>query len=725
MRFFCRLVPLILLGAAPVLAQTRPFLEVAPPVLGADGQVTLGLPPGATLPSPRVRIGLFEAGREARVAEAKRELKHVNGRWQTTLQVEADPGNYEFRLLSNDRAATPLTADGPGDTLLVSGVERGAGFWLFNGAPWVYAGEQNATASPELPLFLPGLRRDFSRKAKAPQSSWRAPGNASFVWRTLPLPALRAMLAPAYDFAALRSEVARRVQEAQNGGQRGFVGFSLAAGSGAPLTANVANALAQLRPILDAAAPGAALIFEVDATQSPAQAARDLDFVAAQCDAVLIRANNTQECLWSIKVARKIAEEQPFFDLPIWVTLDNSANVPVTGLSALLAGASGVVLPPKTGGENAVYGLADLLKRNSSLWTGSVTLEDAGLAFPLEGVGTDEDETPLLFYDRLRSIGRVPLLARSSMPEKGGSPEPFSLRLGDRISSAAVQRLEALVRAGARVYLEGVPQLDEQGKAAPWRLETLVGATIASLPAKSSAMTLDDPWVFGTGRGALVPVEQSVTVTLKPPTMASQAKSQKGAFTPVGSRTVARLEDGSPAVVINVLGKGEVVWLPHRLKVGEGATSPIPTAPAPGSVSAPAVPLTGDRSLSWQKLYAGVADYIAPRLVQLRAADDSPPGVAGPEAVRLALRRSPKGALLVGFFNISPREARVAATVTGASKTALDLMSEAETPASTRGGQTTFTVSLPPRAWKVVALAATRRALDEERNAPRVKAKLR
>ena len=137
------------------------------------------------------------------------------------------------------------------------------------------------------------------------------------------------------------------------------------------------------------------------------------------------------------------------------------------------------------------------------------------------------------------------------------------------------------------------------------------------------------------------------------------------------------------------------------------------------------MPPASDKSLPWQKFYAGVADYIAPRLVQLRAAEGSAQTVAGPEAVRVALRRSPKGALLVGLFNAAPREARISATVTGACKTALDLMSESEAPVSIRGGQTTFTVTLPPRAWKIVALAETRKALDAERNAPRLKAKLR
>ena len=81
-----------------------------------------------------------------------------------------------------------------------------------------------------------------------------------------------------------------------------------------------------------------------------------------------------------------------------------------------------------------------------------------------------------------------------------------------------------------------------------------------------------------------LPTPDSVTVTLKAPSMSAQAKTEKGAYVPVGSRAAAKLEDGSPAVVINTLGKGEVVWLPHRLKI-EGTAAPIPTTIAPPAAS--------------------------------------------------------------------------------------------------------------------------------------------
>jgi hypothetical protein len=97
----------------------------------------------------------------------------------------------------------------------------------------------------------------------------------------------------------------------------------------------------------------------------------------------------------------------------------------------------------------------------------------------------------------------------------------------------------------------------------------------------------------------------------------------------------------------------------------------------------------------------------------------------GPEGVRVAMRRSPKGALLVALFNPTPRATTLSATVTGALRTVLDLATELETPATIRGGQTTFTTTVPANGWKLFALAADRKTLDTERNAPRLKARLR
>lgn len=727
-------------GKAPVasaLPANAPTLEVMPRVIGADGQVTVMLAPGANLPSPRQRVGLFEAGRAARVAEVTRDFNLVNGRWHATVNVQADPGNYEFRLLSAGRAPVPISADAPGDSFLVPGIEHGPGFWLFNGVPWALSDVAATPGNATLPLFLPGLQRTLGKKAKAPQNE-TAFASSPLGWRTISLPPLREMLAPSYDWTALRTEVTRRVGAAQTSNERGFAGFSLPIGEGDVSLSGAVNAITQLRTATNAAAPSAALILEVDATRNAAGAARDLDSVASLCDAVLLRVPEDSRALWAVKTARRIAEEQPFYDLPIWISpSEKSLTRPAVLLDYWMAGATGFVFTSAQWQAPGMEALTSTITRESSLWTGAVTLEDAGLVPPLDRSDALDDEALLTLYERLRGIGRVPLLARATVPVSFRTgPESFLLRLGDRISGATIDRLEKLVRDGATLYLEGVPLLDETGQSVPWRMATLTGAQITAMPPKKTEIVLEDPWVFGTKRGGRVPVEQTVSITLNPPSMSGQAKNVKGTFTPVGPRAAAKLPDGTPGLVINSLGKGEVVWLPHRLQIGVplsylpvGATpsGSAPTNTLPSS-SAPRVGVTASATLApgtlapWQDFYNGTADYIASRLVQMRAANAQD---AGPEAVRVALRRSPKGTMLVAFFNTTNRTASISATVEGASNMALDLTNGNSLTTTTRGLRTTVEVSLPANSWKIIAMASTQQELYLERNTSRSRAKLR
>jgi hypothetical protein len=56
---------------------------------------------------------------------------------------------------------------------------------------------------------------------------------------------------------------------------------------------------------------------------------------------------------------------------------------------------------------------------------------------------------------------------------------------------------------------------------------------------------------------------------------------------------------------------------------------------------------------------------------------------------------------------------------------ALDLATEQELTLSSRGFQSEARVTIAPRGWKLIAFATTRKALDEERSAPRLQARLR
>ena len=721
MKSFC--LSLALLGALffslPLAAQPTPnlpALEVSSTVLPAGGVLTLSLPPGTTLPNRRVNVALYESNRSASgeqpAAQVWKAFEQREGRWQTTVTIEADPGVYELRLLTADKAARPLTS--PSARFQVPGVAREAGWWLPNGLPFISseANQSSDTTTITAPLFVPNLQRDTNRKATPNRTAFLG-GTPS--WRTLSLPPLREMLAAGYDWAALKSQLSQRLNEVQNRNERGFWGWSIAPGQGTASLAGASAAISQLRGILKEVSPGAALILEVDATRQVAQAARDVDSAGPFCDAVLMRVPNNDSAFWALKTARRVAEEQFAYDLPILVRAEGTPSGQVLR-AYLMTGATGFILGDNT--DESARQFRDEMARNASLWIGSVTLEDTGILPQPDAPDAVDDEALLAFVQQLRAIGRVPLLARAT---SSSTPESLMLRLGNRISGATIDRLERLVRAGARIYIEGAPSLDEAGKATTWRMTTLVGADITAMPAKRTQMILDDPWVFGTGRGTRINVEQNFAITLKQPTLSAQAKTEKGVLTQVGPRTVATLEDGSPGVIINGLGKGEVIWLPHRLTMNE-----TPKVVSSGSVPTVAAPTNGsnETALPWQKYLNGVADYVTPRLVQQRPVDATSEAASRAfQSSPVLLRRSAKGALLLWLDR--PRQGALPANITveGARNAAFELNEQSSLSTATRGSQTTFARNTPGDA--LLALANTRQDLDAERNAPRAKAKLR
>lgn len=757
---------------APTATTTTPLLaapQIEPQVLRPGGAVTLTLS-NFPLSTTRLRIGLFEAGRPARVADVLRDFSLRDGRLQTTLTVEADPGRYEIRLLSNDRARTPISQGAP---LLVPGVDREPGWWLLNGSPFVETGDAaNAADAPvaaplsapvvaaNAPLFIPGLKRG-GRKKELSRNVF-VPSNVPLRWKTFPLPPLREMMAPGYSFAALRAGLAHRIGEARERGERNFVGFGLVMSlhdyaGGPPLPAlsppAARSVVAAVRQVLNALAPEAALILQIDPTADN-HVVRVVDSCAALCDAVLIEAPIEEHMMWPIKVVRRVAEEQDFFDLPIFVRRFGvpgsiaKTYAPAETLEFLMSGATGLLNEYVVNEEGVSW--PRVVERNAPLFIGSVTLEDIGMLSATPGFTVADDDMGL--YAELRHAGRIPLLTRLARRKKNEPPESFAIALGEGVSNANIEMLRATAAAGARIYIKGAPMQDENGRAAPWRMGALVGGDAKPLDgnnARSAIMILQDGWMFGTGRGTRVTVEQKVAVTLRPGTAATQVKPEKGKDVLTGPRVAARLEDGTPALIINPVGKGEVIWMPHVVMPDESdfRAQYAPRLPETSSVSsstpsvssAPAPPVTGttatnplrradgsdiniNRATPRQRYYAAVAAYVQPGLVSLRGTDKS---LAGAESVRVALRRSAKGTPLLALFNSSNRPAAVAAGVDGVAGIALDLATERALPLVVRGFQSEAAVTIPARGWKLIAFAESRKAFDDERNAPRLKARLR
>ncbi len=123
-----------------------------------------------------------------------------------------------------------------------------------------------------------------------------------------------------------------------------------------------------------------------------------------------------------------------------------------------------------------------------------------------------------------------------------------------------------------------------------------------------------------------------------------------------------------------------------------------------------------------QRYYSAIAGYLQSSLVEVQGSDSQQTDVA---PVRVAVRRSVKGTFLVAILNPSVRAVSVALTAKGLAGVALDLETETELPLKQRGLDAEAKVTVPAQGWKIIAFAATRKALDDERSARRLNARIR
>ncbi len=702
-----------LLVAPSQVAQAQTTIAAAPTsatlqsdrrVLDTSGNFVLSLT-DSPFNSARFRIGLFRAGQTAKLAEERRDFTVQNGALSTQIHLEAPPGDYELRVLSDDQNRAPLSSPA---LVTVPGIRREPGWWLFNGQPFVTASDANTNISaPNAPLFIAGLKRDFGKKPKPISRNLAA--NTLLQYRVLELPPLSEISAPNYDSTALRLKVIGQINDARNSGQRNLTGFELPLGVTNPnlVNSDAKIVVGRLRQILNEVAPDAALIISTDSSEALFRL-RNLETYVPLCDAaVLITNSEDAHDLWAIKALRRVAEEQPNYDLPIFVRTLQSKETGYAynalsdshALDLWMSGATGFI----EYSNDAPIAWKAIAQRNAALFVGSVTLEDIGvLAIPEWNRETNVSDgdmfkgNAVLLYRTLRDAGRIPQTSRLpdlTQKESERKTESLMVALGQRVSNETIERLRAAAKAGNRVYIEGAPMQDENSKETGWRLGSLVGGDIAkgdvSASNSLSSMTLQDGWMFGTERGTKIPVSAAFRVMLNNGSVAPRTKDQKGLDILLKPRVAAVLDDGSPALIINPVGKGEVIWMPFALQ-GNAA-----------------------QRREW---YQAVSNYIEPSLVTLRAKDASSSASTNAANVHLALRRSTGGTLLLGLFNDSAETVNLSATVETFAGVALDLRSERELPLTTRGNESTVNVSISANSWSAIAFAVDRKTLDTERD---------
>ena len=123
---------------------------------------------------------------------------------------------------------------------------------------------------------------------------------------------------------------------------------------------------------------------------------------------------------------------------------------------------------------------------------------------------------------------------------------------------------------------------------------------------------------------------------------------------------------------------------------------------------------------------AAIAAYLQPSLVQLQERAAVQGKAAAPVTdVEIGVRVSPRGTVLVGVFNRSAQAHELTLSTQAVADTVIDMQLDRALVARVRGLRVETDFSLPAHGWKLLAFPKNRQDYDDERNTPRLKARLR
>ncbi len=643
------------LSLFPSLLWAQPAIQ--PPQIVVSGGIA-SIKANAPVTNARLQL------RDGTAVVGERNIKGTTDTAQITLQ--GDSGAYTLQFVQNDKLRTPI---GVGTPIIVPGVRREFGMWTFNGSLLVPVADES-TFVPAVPKFLPNLKRDS--KAKLPQST------ATSViqeWATIPV-----------DGAEFKAKGTAYVlpllpQKAPKSGY--WVGYELRNADGLS-----ADDIKRLRTLIEAQSAGGALILSVNAYDTASRAAGTLNVLAASCDAVKIdttkdspTAISFSRQLWTVKVARRIAEERDNYDLPIFVSqFDQFGEFsPSQALELFQAGATGIVISPT---QSASLASVEALWRNNANWlSGAVTLEDAAIL-------PDAGNKSLVFLDKLRNASRIPLLGRT--PSFGNSRAESVLAIIDEnTDEATLKGLKSSAEDGQTVYVEGIPS---QTFWKYWGDNTKT--TITALPKpKEEQLRLDDIWLFGAQNGTEFRVNQRIKIEIKPD-LAAQANEKPGEARETRTRPIASLTADANGMLMCPVGKGRILWAPHDWIAGTPKSS----------------------------YYAAITGAMQPALVDLKLADGQ--SIDG-KNVRMGMRLTQGKTSLIAVFNDSREALNLTANVRDAASLVWDLRADKAVPASIRGYGTKLQFTIAAGDFAYFGLYDNQASFDTERKTPHLKAKLK
>ena len=530
---------LIALSLLPNVAKAQVVAQPSPQL--AQSGATLTVPVATN--DAKVRLRLRNGATYLDEETVKRNGNTVSAR------LDAEPGLYQLRPFSTGKNAglvgNPLS-------VVVPGLRREAGVWLFNGSMWIEKADisDNGVMSQ---TFLDNLRR--GGKSKTPVS--------------VATPQLLRWIAVPYNVPSVAPFAAEALVQ-----------------SSSPAVGRAVYARGEMndRADLDAmrnVGKSQAIILIVDAASNPQLAARQLENAARDADAVVLKFDATQPLvaqLWPLKMARRMAEETANFDLPIFADVSAGGFSDAQLLEIYQNGATGFLTAPGTPEPT----WTQIWDANSNWLSGAVTLEDMGV------LNTESPRLAPLLSD-LRAAGRMPLVGQ--MPsDKNPKGESNVILLDDATTAQMLDGVKTAATAGNTIYVEGLPAPNLYDK-----MGEITGTEVKPLPApRDDVMTLDDPWMWGAINGREFAVTQRVTIAVKK-SLAAQTKEEKGLSIETVPRPTAKLTRDLNGWMVCPVGKGRVFWMPQTFSAAKRPDLTSYYAAVAGGMQTALLEINGDR----------------------------------------------------------------------------------------------------------------------------------
>ncbi len=222
------------------------------------------------------------------------------------------------------------------------------------------------------------------------------------------------------------------------------------------------------------------------------------------------------------------------------------------------------------------------------------------------------------------------------------------------------------------------------------------------------------------------------------PVPKGQSERERGRIRPA-PRVVSSLSDGSAGTLISPsaaalrhdaagapLPRGEVVWTPHLLRATPANASSTSSEPSLAAYDAsistllqPALVRLFDRSQGASSQGASASGGAV--------SDDETSAGSLPSAVgiRVCVRASARGTLLLGLVNPADRPRALAVQTQAAGGYAFDLVQGRVLATRTRALRVEMDVDVPAHGFRLIALAKDALSFEQDRNAIRLKAHAR